>query len=150
MKIYIGADHQGYGPKKQLFDYLAKEGYDVEDIGDETFDPDDDFPVFASRAVHKVLGSDSHDTRGILICGSGQGMMMAANRYKGIRAGLGWSIAAAKSTRNDEDSNVLALPSELFVGNGHEAFVVVEAWLRTPFAGATRFMRRNKELDQLS
>lgn len=149
MKIFIGADHNGFGPKKQLTDYLAKAGYDVEDIGDANFDPDDDFPVFASAAVHKVLSSDDKDPRAILICGSGQGMAMAANRFKGIRAGLGWSVTAAKSIRNDEDSNVLALPSELFEGDIQKAYVVVEAWLNTKFAGATRYMRRNKELDQL-
>jgi ribose 5-phosphate isomerase B len=149
MKIFIGADHKGFGPKKQLLDYLVKAGYDVEDIGDNTFDPDDDFPQFASIAVRKVLTSDNQDPRAILICGSGQGMMMAANRFKGIRAGLGWNAAAAKSTRNDEDSNVLAMPSELFEEDGQKAFNIVESWLNTPFAGATRYLRRNKELDNL-
>lgn len=149
MKIYIGADHNGYGQKKQLTEYLVKAGYDVEDIGDKTFDPDDDFPIFASTAANKVLTSNDTDARAVLICGSGQGMVMAANRHKGIRAGLGWSVAAAKSIRNDEDSNILALPSELFKGTGKEAFVIVEAWLNTPFAAATRFLRRNKELDEL-
>jgi ribose 5-phosphate isomerase B len=149
MKIYIGADHKGYGPKMQLSEYLVKAGYVVEDIGDDTFDPDDDFPIFASRAAQKVLSSRDKDPRAILICGSGQGMMMAANRFRGIRAGLGWSADAAKSTRNDEDSNVLAMPSELFEGNGQKAFVIAEAWLNAPFAGATRYLRRNKELDQL-
>jgi ribose 5-phosphate isomerase B len=149
VKIYIGADHNGYGPKKQLSEYLVKAGYDVEDIGDKTFDPDDDFPLFATSAATKVLSSDDTDPRAILICGSGQGMAMAANRHRGIRAGLGWSIEAAKSTRKDEDSNVLALPSELFKGNGKDAFVIVEAWLNTPFAAASRYLRRNKELDQL-
>jgi ribose 5-phosphate isomerase B len=149
VKIYIGADHNGYGPKKQLGEYLVKAGYDVEDIGDKTFDPDDDFPLFATTAATKVLSSDDTDPRAILICGSGQGMAMAANRHRGIRAGLGWSIEAAKSTRKDEDSNVLALPSELFKGSGKDAFVIVEAWLNTPFAAASRYLRRNKELDQL-
>jgi ribose 5-phosphate isomerase B len=150
MKIFIGADHNGFGPKKQLTEYLVRAKYDVEDIGDKSFDPEDDFPVFASTAVHKVLGSEDKDARAILICGSGQGMAMAANRFRGIRAGLGWSVSAAKSTRIDENSNVLALPSELFEGDAHKAYVVVEAWLNTPFAGATRYLRRNKELDNLT
>jgi ribose 5-phosphate isomerase B len=149
MKIYIGADHNGYGPKKLLSEYLIKAGHEVEDIGDKTFDPDDDFPVFASTAANKVLSSDNKDARGVLICGSGQGMVMAANRHKGIRAGLGWSVSAAKSIRNDEDSNIIALPSELFRGSGKEAFAVVDAWLNTPFAGAARYLRRNRELDEL-
>lgn len=132
MKVFVGADHKGHGPKSLLLEYLAKAGYDAEDVGDKKFDPEDDFPVFASAAVQKVVGHDPKDARAILICGSGQGMVMAANRFKGIRAGLGWNIDAAKSIRNDEDSNVLALPSELFEGNGQKAFVIVETWLNTP------------------
>lgn len=149
MKIYIGADHKGHGPKSLLLEYLVKAGYEVEDVGDKQFDPEDDFPVFASAAAQKVIGSDTKDTRAILICGSGQGMVMAANRFKGVRAGLGWSIEAAKSIRNDEDSNILALPSELFEGNSQKAFVIVETWLNTPFANASRYIRRNQELDNL-
>ena len=149
MKIFVGADHRGFAPKGQLIAYLQKAGYDVEDIGDKQFDPEDDFPLFASTAANKVLSSDDPDARAILICGSGQGMAIAANRFRGIRAGLGWSVEAAKSTRNDEDSNVLALPAEHFEGKSPKALAIVDAWLATPFAGATRFLRRNKELDQL-
>lgn len=149
MKIYVGADHNGFGPKNELLVYLKKAGYDTEDIGDKQFDPDDDFPVFASMAAQRVLASSDPDPRAILICGSGQGMAIAANRFKGIRAGLGWSVEAAKSTRNDEDSNVLALPSQLFTNDNKKALVIVEAWLNTPFAKASRFIRRNQELDQL-
>lgn len=150
MKIYVGADHNGYGLKSEIIAYLGKAGYEAEDIGDKQFDAEDDFPVFAVTAAHKVLSSDDNDPRAILICGSGQGMAIAANRFKGIRAGLGWSIDAAKSTRNDEDSNVLALPSQLFVDDKRKAFVIIETWLNTPFAKAPRFIRRNEELDNLN
>ena len=149
MKIYIGADHKGYGLKTELLEYLKKAGYDAEDLGDKQFDQDDDFPVFASAVVQKVLSSDDPEPRGILICGSGQGMAIAANRFRGIRAGLGWSVEAAKATRNDEDSNVLALPSQLFADDKTKAHVIAETWLNTPFAGAARFIRRNQELDRL-
>lgn len=149
MKIYIAADHQGHGLKQDVTMYLKKAGYDVEDVGDKEYRPDDDFPVFAARAVHKLLGSSDNESRAVLICGSGQGMLMAANRFKGIRAGLGYSIEAAKALRNDEDSNVLAMPAKLFKDECHDAYVIIEAWLNTPFANAARFVRRNKELDQL-
>jgi ribose 5-phosphate isomerase B len=151
MKIFIAADHQGYGLKQDVKDYLKKAGYDVEDEGNDEYSPDDDFPIFAQRAVHKLLSSSDNDSRAILLCGSGQGMVMAANRFKGIRAGLGYSIEAVKALRNDEDSNVLAIPAKMFKDNEcHEAYVIIEAWLNTPFANAARFVRRNKELDQLS
>jgi ribose 5-phosphate isomerase B len=150
MKIYVAADHKGYGLKQELLEYLKKAGYEAEDAGDEHYNPDDDFPVFAANAVQKVKSSEDNDPKAILICGSGQGMVMAANRFKGIRAGLGWSIEAAKATRNDEDSNVLALPAELFgTDKKHQAFVITEAWLNTPFANAPRFVHRNQELDNL-
>jgi ribose 5-phosphate isomerase B len=150
MKIFVGADHRGYVSKQEVLNYLKSAGYDAEDIGDENFDPEDDFPVFATKATNKVLSSDDDDPRAILICGSGQGMAMAANRFKGIRAGLGYDIESAKSTRNDEDSNVLALPAELFKKEDkNNVFVIIEAWLNTPFAKAARFLRRNQELDNL-
>jgi ribose 5-phosphate isomerase B len=150
MKIFVAADHRGYGLKQEVIDYLKKAGYDVEDDGDDQYNPDDDFPVFASRAVQKVLTSEDSDPRAVLLCGSGQGMVIAANRFKGIRAGLGWNLNAAKCLRNDENSNVLAIPAEIFDGEKrHEAFVIIEAWLNTPFANAARYIRRIQELDQL-
>lgn len=149
MKIFVGADHNGYELKQAVIDYLNKNGYEVEDTGDETFNSDDDFPIFAAKAAHKLKQSQDSDSRAILICGSGQGMVMAANRHKGIRAGLGWSIDAAKALRNDEDSNVLGLPGITLRDDKQKAFKIIDAWLTTPFANAARFIRRNKELDNI-
>ena len=146
MKIFIGADHNGYDLKKQVSEYLRKRGFDVVDEGDTERNPEDDFPVFAQAVVTAMLGTQDDDPRGILICGSGQGMMIAANRFRGIRAGLGWSVEAAQSIRNDEDSNVLALPAEILKGDSWKD--VVDAWLATPFANAPRYRRRNKQLDE--
>lgn len=147
MKFFIGADHNGFDLKKQVTDYLRKQGYDVVDEGDDQRDPDDDFPVFAQAVVTAMLSTQDADPRGILICGSGQGMMIAANRFKGIRAGLGWSVEAAQSIRNDEDANVLALPAEVLTGESWKD--VVDTWITTPFAHAPRFKRRNRQLDEL-
>lgn len=147
MKIFIGADHNGYDLKEKLAAYLRAGGYEVIDCGDERRDPDDDFTIFAARVVHAMHVEGSH-AKGILLCGSGQGMVIAANRFKGIRAGLGWSVPAARSIRNDEDSNVLALPSEILDDNKMWQ-AVVDAWLVTPFAGAARYKRRNRQLDEL-
>ncbi|MFO0882445.1 MAG: RpiB/LacA/LacB family sugar-phosphate isomerase [Candidatus Saccharimonadales bacterium] len=150
MVIYVGADHRGYGLKEDVLAYLKKAGYTAEDVGDKDFDPEDDFPVYATAATNKVLSSSDQDPRAILICGSGQGMLMAANRARGIRAGLGWSVEAAKGIRNDEDSNVLALPADIFKDDGHQkAFVIIEAWLNTPFANAAKYNRRKNELDSI-
>lgn len=133
--------------KAHLIRELDRAGYEVIDKGDVELDPHDDFPQFASRVVNAMKTSNDKDPRGILICGSGQGMCMAANRYKGIRASLVWEVDEAHAARNDDDSNVLCLPARS-MGNA-EAVRVAEAWLAAPFAGAARYKRRIKELDEL-
>lgn len=147
MKIYIGADHNGYGLKYKLMEYLKRAGYDVEDLGDDHLDPDDDFPVYAARVATAVLGSDDPDPRGIVLCGSGQGVCMTVNRFRGIRGSLCWDRRSAREARNDDDANVLCLPARFL--ESREADVIVETWLTTPFAGAPRFVRRIKEMDNL-
>ncbi len=147
MKIYIGADHNGFELKAKLTEALTRAGYDVVDEGDKQLKPEDDFPQFAERTVRAIQASKDKDPRGILICGSGQGMCMAANRFKGMRASLVWSVEEARASRNDDDSNVLCLPARYIQTD--EALRIAEAWLATPFAGAMRFKRRIHELDQL-
>lgn len=147
MKIYIGADHNGFDMKAKMTEELVRAGYEVIDEGDRKLEPDDDFPQFAERVVRTILASEDPDARGILICGSGQGMCMAANRFKGIRASLVWDVPEAHASRNDDDSNVLCLPARYMQLD--EAVKIAEAWLSTPFAGAARFKRRIHELDQL-
>lgn len=149
MKIYLGADHQGFHLKEEVFAYLSKHGYDVEDVGDTVLDPADDFPVFAQGVALRVLGSEDKDPRGILICGGGQGVAMAANRFRGIRASVIWDAYEAKMTRYDNDSNVLCLPARV-VGQDDASWKgILETWLNTAFADAVRFRRRNAELDEL-
>lgn len=148
MKIYIGADHQGFTLKNELIDMLTRSGYEVVDEGDKTLQPDDDFPQFASRTTRALLSSSDPEAKGILICGSGQGMSMAANRFKGIRASLVWDVQSAYESRNDDDSNVLCLPAGIL--KSERANAIVQTWLTTPFAGADRYKRRIKELDDLA
>ncbi|QQG51281.1 MAG: RpiB/LacA/LacB family sugar-phosphate isomerase [Candidatus Saccharibacteria bacterium] len=149
MKIYLGADHQGFAMKEQVFAYLAKRGHDVEDVGDREFKPDDDFPEFAQMAALKVLGDEDKDPRAILICGGGQGMCMAANRFRGIRASVIWDAYEAKMTRNDNDSNVLCLPARILEKDEQEWQDIIDTWLTTPFASAPRYKRRNMQIDEL-
>ena len=147
MKIYIGADHNGFAFKQDLSALLKRSGFDVVDSGDKKLDPVDDYPQFGGRVAAALLADGDPDSRGILICGSGQGICIAANRFKGIRASLCWDIEEAHAARNDDDCNVLCLPSR-FVSL-REAEAIVLAWLTTPFAGAGRFKRRIRELDEL-
>lgn len=149
MKIYLGSDHGGFYLKEKIFAYLSKHGYEVEDVGDRELDPDDDFPQFAQAAALKILGDETPNSRAILICTGGQGMAMAANRFCGIRAAVIWDAFEAKECRNDNDSNVLCLPARLLQDDDGAWQGIVETWLGTPFAGATRYKRRNAELDEL-
>lgn len=147
MKIYIGADHNGYGLKQNLANYLKRAGYEVQDMGDDHLDPDDDFPVYAAKVATAVLGSEDPDPRGIVLCGSGQGVCMAVNRFKGIRGSLCWDRRSARESRNDDNANILCLPAKVLEPT--DANIVAETWLTTKFANAPRFVRRLKEMDEL-
>ena len=147
MKVYIGTDHNGFYLRNSLVEYLKKAGYDIHDESLKELDPADDFPVFAARVVKDILTSSDPDPRGILLCGSGQGMCMAANRFRGIRAAMVYDRESVRSSRNDDDANVICLPAETLEKD--EAKVMVETFLNTPFAGAERYRRRIREMDEL-
>lgn len=146
MQLFIGADHNGYDLKAQLVTALQKAGHEVHDEGDTERQPEDDFPQYAAQVV-AAMRAAGPEAKGILICGSGQGMCMAANRFRGIRASLVWNAHEAVAARNDDDSNILCLPARSI--SPDEAVTVADTWLRTPFAGAARFKRRIAELDEL-
>jgi ribose 5-phosphate isomerase B len=148
MKVFIGSDHNGYQYKQELVKVLELAGHEIIDEGDVTANPEDDFPQFAGKVVRALLDSKDKEAKGLLVCGSGQGMCMAANRFKGIRASLCWDIAEARASRNDDDSNVLCLSARYTSIDNAKA--IVTTFLSTPFAGAPRFTRRIEQLDQLT
>ena len=147
MKVFIGSDHNGFHMRNLLIAYLTRAGYDVHDDGDEKLDAEDDFPIFATRVAKDVLSSEDREARGILLCGSGQGMCMAANRFRGIRACLGYDQESIRSSRNDDDANVLCLPAKTV--DKDTLNVLVETFLTAKFAAAPRFSRRLQQLDEL-
>lgn len=148
MKVFIGADHNGFEYKRQLAEALKLAGHEVIDEGDTELKADDDYPQFGARVATGLLTCDDPEARGILICGSGQGICIAANRFKGIRAALCWNQAEARAARNDDDSNILCLSSRYT--SLDEAGSIMATFLSTPFAGAPRFARRIKQLDELT
>lgn len=147
MTVYIASDHAGFFLKEKVEAHLAKNGYKVEDVGNKVLDPADDYPQFAYSAATKVLGSDDPDAKAILLCGSGQGMCIAANRVRGIRASLCWDQDSARETRNDNDSNVLCVPARSLTEE--QAFGIIDTWLKTPFSKAERHVRRLREIEEL-
>lgn len=146
--LFVGADHRGHFVKNEIVNRLKAKGYSVIDMSDRALNPDDDYPVFAGKVVNEVL-AHGEDAKGILLCGSGQGMAMTANRYKGIRAALVWDKNQAKLARNDDDSNVLVLPADLFEKNINSAIDIIETWLKTPFESLPRRVRRIKQMDEV-
>lgn len=149
MKIYIGADHGGFNLKEQVEAYLSRAGYDVVDEGNTILDPDDDYPQFAAKVATSVLTSDDSEAKGIIVCTGAQGVAIAANRFRGIRASVVWDAHEARMTRNDNDSNVLCLSGRLMADNPDLWQGVLETWLSTPFSRAARHHRRVNELDKL-
>lgn len=145
--IVIGSDHRGFHLKNELIKELRSRGYEVDDQGDTKLDPDDDYPVFASRVVNKI--KSIQNAYGVLLCGSGQGMAMTANRHRGIRAVVAWDKNQARMARNDDDSNVLAIPADIFDRDIDSAITIIETFVSTPFESIPRRVRRIEEIDKL-
>lgn len=146
MVIYIGADHRGFNLKEYLKQFLADRGYEIVDIGNTRYDETDDYPDFAAAVAKKVSVGDEN-TRGILICGSGVGMDIVANKFINVRAGLVFLPDQAYDSRNDDDTNVLVLAAD-FLKN-EEALKIVQTWLQTPFEDDERFRRRLHKISQI-
>jgi len=138
MKITIGADHAGYEMKRQLIDFVRELGHIVNDVG--TFDPNkpDDYPDYA-RLVAEELRAGRTD-RGILVCGSGVGVSVAANKFKGIRAGLCHDHYSAHQGVEHDDMNVLVMGARII--GPMMAQDVTEAFLKAVFSGEERHVRR--------
>jgi len=151
MTVYLGADHRGFALKNKIAAYLAKREIPFEDVGDKELNPDDDFPQFAQAAALKLIDEENDTDKAILICGGGQGMAMAANRFRGVRAIVATTADDARLGRNDNDANVLSLPARILDNDDDQYWQdIVDTFLNTDFAGAARFVRRNRELDELS
>ncbi len=137
MKIAIGADHAGYRLKAELLDQIRALGHEIEDFG--AHGPESvDYPDFASAVCNQIVMGKAD--RGILICGTGIGMSIAANKVPGIRCALVHDLFSAKATREHNDSNVLAL-GERVVGPGL-AQEIVATWLGTEFSQGERHTNR--------
>ena len=156
MKLLIAADHAGFALKNALAEHLRTLGYEVEDIGAHTSDPEDDYPDFVTPLAKRV--ADEVGARGIIIGGSGQGEAMCANRVGGVRAAVFYGLARVTAAldieggrsedgfdpvrlaRRHNDANVLSIGAR-FV-SGEEAEEAVHIFLDTPFSDSPRHARR--------
>ncbi|RPJ61549.1 MAG: ribose 5-phosphate isomerase B [Acidobacteria bacterium] len=143
MRVSIGSDHAGYELKGKLKDLLVRLGHDVRDEG--TFGPESvDYPDTASRVARSVQIGEAD--RGVLVCGTGIGMSIAANKFRGIRAAVCHNLETAVLSREHNDANVLTLSGR----STHDdlAFKMVETWLKTDFLG-DRHKRRVDKIGQI-
>lgn len=137
MKIAIGADHAGYRLKDVIVPYLKELGHEIADVGCDC-DRSVDYPDYAIPVCDMVVKDEAE--RGILICGTGIGMSIAANKTPGIRCALVHDLFSAKATREHNDTNVLAM-GERVIGPG-VAMEIVKVWLETPFSNGERHIGR--------
>jgi ribose 5-phosphate isomerase B len=144
MKIAIGSDHAGFDLKQALVKQLKESGYQVEDLG--AFNSEaSDYPLYAEK-VAKAVAAQKAD-RGIVACGNGIGMAIAANKVPGVRAALVFTEKMAKDTREHNDSNVLSLAGrDLPIETNLK---LADIWLKTPFSKAERHERRVQEITDI-
>ena len=140
MKVALGADHGGLGLKQTVAEAIVGAGHIVVDCGAASFDPHDDYPVFAQRVALSVQSGESG--RGIIVCGSGVGASIAANKVRGVRAALCHDTFSAHQGVEDDDMNVLCLGARV-IGPALAAELVV-VFLGARFSGAERHVRRLK------
>ncbi len=137
MKIAIGADHGGYEYKNNIIDLLKNKGYEVKDFG--TYSNEScDYPEFAKKVAESV--ANGNFDRGILICGTGIGMSIVANKFKGIRAALCSDTFSAKATREHNNSNILCMGARVI--SFEKAEEITRIWLETEFSQEERHIRR--------
>jgi ribose 5-phosphate isomerase B len=142
MRIHIGSDHAGLDFKSELITHLVMNGHDVTDHGPYEYDALDDYPDFCIPCAEAVAKDST--SLGIVLGGSGNGEQMAANKVKGIRAALVWSLDTAKLAREHNNANVIAVG-----GRMHEADFVkllIDAFIATPFPGEDRHVRRIEKI----
>ncbi|MBR6532491.1 RpiB/LacA/LacB family sugar-phosphate isomerase [Candidatus Saccharibacteria bacterium] len=142
--IYLGADHRGFEIKNNIFKFLKNSGLDVKDVGAYNYDPKDDYNDFAvtvARAVRR-----EKESCGILICGSGIGMSIQANRFKGVRATAATDDRLVKVSREHNNANVLCLSAD--VSSEEQMQELIKTFLTTPFLAEPKYIHRNVRLDE--
>lgn len=143
--IYIGSDHRGFQLKEKLKGLLTEWRYDYEDVGPFEYNKDDDYPNFGEAVARKVAADK--ESRGILICGSGVGIDVAANKIDGVRAGTIADPKQAQASVHDEDLNVLSLSADFL--DESKAIEIAKAFLEAKYGKEERYDRRLEEIKNI-
>jgi ribose 5-phosphate isomerase B len=145
MKIFLGADHRGYELKEKIARWLFDMEYACRDLGATHADPADDFTKYAEEVASLVAANEG--SRGVLLCGSGVGVEVLANKFDGIRASIGKDVAQVEAGRNDDDMNILVIAADFTSEKDAKAMLI--AFLETKFSGKARYERRLQEIKEI-
>tara|TARA_X000000368_G_C22571394_1_gene510904 strand:- start:121 stop:552 length:432 start_codon:yes stop_codon:yes gene_type:complete len=143
MNILVSNDHAGVELKNAVKTFLEEKGYVVENLGDNSGESVD-YPDIIHPLAKEI--SKNRDKKGIIMCGTGNGVSMVANKYEGVRAGLCWSKEIAELIRKHNDANILSLPARFI--STKEALEIVEAFIKTDFEDGGRHERRVEKIDK--
>ena len=141
--LYIASDHHGVALKKKLAAFCTRKGIAFQDLGPETMEPVD-YPDYAKKVVVQVQKNPR--ARGVLICRSGIGMLIAANRFSGIRAGSARTVKEAVRGRCEDKTNILVFAAGTL--RATQAKTILTKWLATPFKPVTRYIRRIRKIEE--
>lgn len=144
MKVIVGSDHAGFKLKEKIKKYLKMKKIEYIDLGTDSLESVD-YPDYALKVAKQV--ARNQDRRGILVCGTGTGMTIAANKVKGIRAVAAYDVYSARMSRIDNDTNILGLRGRYFPYE--KVKKIINVWLNTPFSGEQRHKRRLKKISGL-
>jgi len=145
MKVFIGSDHRGFTLKEKITKWLFDWGYEFMDLGAIVYDEKDDYTKYASQVASLVV--ENKNSQGILLCGSGVGVDIVANKFDGVRASIGIDAEQVKGGRSDDDMNILVIAAEHT--SEHEAREMIKAFLETKFEGKARYVRRLDEIKKI-
>ncbi len=144
--IYIASDHRGYNLKEYLKDYMSKAKIPFKDVGNHKFDPEDDYPDFALKIANKVA-ENLDENLGVMICGSGLGMVVVANKVMDIRAGLATNEWLAQHARENDDLNIISLAADLTDFSLSEK--ILKTWLGSKFKDEPKYRRRLEKIAKI-
>ena len=145
MKVYIGTDHRGFALKEKMKIWLTDWKYEFSDLGAYELDPKDDYPLYAEKVG--VLVGKEEEARGVLLCGSGVGVDVVANKLDGVRAAVGKNPDQVRAGRKDDNMNILVIAADYTKED--EARQMLKVFLETKFAKEKRFVRRLAEIEKL-
>ncbi len=145
LKIFLGADHRGYELKEKIATWLFDLNYDFEDLGANHLDSSDDYTKYAAD-VASIVSKRPH-SKGVLLCGSGVGVEVVANKFDGIRAAIGKNVLQVKAGRRDDDMNVLVIASDFTIEKEAKAMLI--AFIETKYEENVRRERRLEEIEKI-